>query len=160
MSPAWHDCFFYNTGCEEYNGCSNYKCEEEGKEDDGTTETADGNTVSFMDWLDCYKNTDGSAEECGDLNGTYNDCYWSENREGIVDPAWHDCFWYNTGCQEYNGCSSYTCDDEGESTEGGDNSASFLEWLSCYESTREGCGDESGDYYSCYMYESCEGIVN
>ena len=161
MDPAWHDCFFYNAGCEDYNGCSNYKCEEEGvDEPEEPTEPVLENTVSFMDWLDCYRNTDGSAEECGDLNGSYNRCYWSEECEGIADPAWHDCFWYGTGCLEYNGCSSYTCEDEGEGTDSGESPASFLEWLSCYESTREECGDESGAYYSCYMYEACEGIVN
>ena len=52
---GWYDCYWYDT-CEET--------------------TPPTNTVTFLEWLDCYSNTSGSAEECGDASGAYNTCYW------------------------------------------------------------------------------------
>ena len=151
VDAAWHDCYWYNRGCEAWNGCEEYACE---NGSDGTTT----NSVSFLDWLDCYKNTSGDAETCGDATGDYNSCYWAGSCEGVVDAAWHDCYFYNQGCEAYNGCSSYTC---GEGQGGEISQRNFLEWLECRKNGSD-CDrlDESGAYYGCYMNEVCDGIVD
>ena len=154
INSAWHDCYFYDRGCADYNGCETYACNE------GTDSTG-GDDVSFYEWLDCYRNTDGGAEECGDASGDYYGCYMYETCDGIADPAWHDCYWYDRGCGAYNGCDSYDCP-EGEDgdSDSGESGTTFHEWLDCYQDTRGTCGDDSGAYYDCYMWESCEGIVS
>ena len=129
MDSAWWDCFFTHRECEAYNGCSNYECEEGVDEPEWREIPWKENIVSFMDWLDCridpYME---SSLKCGDLNGSYGVCLRTGGGwcEGIADPAWYDCFYYDAGCQEYNGCSSYACEDEGEGTDSGESSASFL----------------------------------
>ena len=135
VDAAWHDCYWYNRGCEAWNGCETYACE---KGPDGTVT----NDISFLDWLDCYKNTSGDAETCGDTTGDYNSCYWAGSCDGIVDAAWHDCYFYNQGCQAWNECETYTCEEGSDGTI--TNTVDFYEWLDCYKNT-SGTPIECGD---------------
>ena len=82
-SPYFYACFWYNTDCEIYNGCNNYKCVD--------------NEVSFLDWVDCFA-TSLEIEECGDLNKLYYNCYVYSQCEGIVSEYWRDCFFRDSGC--------------------------------------------------------------
>ena len=151
VDAAWHDCYWYGRGCDAWNGCETYACDE-GRNNNTSS-------VDFYGWLDCYKNTSGSSEECGDSTGEYYGCYLYEYCDDVADKHWHDCYWSNSGCEYYNGCSDYYCSDEG-SVDPGFGQGGFLEWLACYQETRGDCGDDSGAFYNCYMWESCEGIVN
>ena len=82
-SPYFHDCYYYNTDCESYNGCNTYRCVD--------------NEVSFLDWFDCFA-INLEIEECGDLNGLYYGCYSSSKCEGIVSEYWRECALYDSGC--------------------------------------------------------------
>ena len=68
MSEFWHDCFHYDRGCEDFNGCNNYECIE--------TE------VTFFEWLECHEFDDSAIYHCGDLTGQYNECYRYDGKWG------------------------------------------------------------------------------
>ena len=52
-SEYWHDCYFFDEGCELYNGCTNYYCI---------------NTIdpTFFEFAECYEETSLDDYECTD----------------------------------------------------------------------------------------------
>jgi hypothetical protein len=63
-----------------------------------------------------------------------------------VSENFWSCYNRGTDCEQYNGCDNYHCFV---------NEVPFLDWVDCYRDSydKQECGDLSGSYYKCYMYE-------
>ena len=71
------------------------------------------NGPTFNDWITCYEQSWNSAEECGDYQNTYYNCYDLNSCTGVASPFWHDCRWNNENCDYAD--------------------LWYEDWLTCYE---------------------------
>ena len=76
IEPGWFNCYWYGRECE------------------GLNIRPRPVQVEFETWLDCYVNTNSSAGECGDIDGTNLDCYTNAKCDNIADPLWFNCYWH------------------------------------------------------------------
>lgn len=91
VNQYWHDCFWYNEGCDAYVGGDTTPVDPT-PSDEGADETHDGLPGErFQEWIECYEVSYDTCDEDYSKHSEYYDCYWSGDT--CEDQYWYSCYW-------------------------------------------------------------------